>query len=168
MTSSAINVTIRVNGVVERLEIEPSESLIHTLRERLALYSVRTTCGIGLCGSCTITFDGKPVSSCLMLTAMADGATIVTAEGLHRTEGGATVQNAFIEHQAFQCSFCIPAMTLSVHALLKEHPEADDDTIREHLGGNLCRCGTYPQILEAARSLRGNAQTKQRGEERPP
>ncbi|GAA2856002.1 (2Fe-2S)-binding protein [Streptosporangium fragile] len=157
MTDPAKTVTLRVNGSAETFDVEPSEPLVRTLRERLGLHSVRTTCGIGVCGSCTVIFDGKPVSGCLMLTAMADGGTIVTAEGLDGTEAGAAVQEAFIDHHAFQCSFCIPAMTLAAHALLEEHPEADDDTIREYLSGNLCRCGTYPQILDAVGSLCGRA-----------
>ncbi|MEU8248073.1 (2Fe-2S)-binding protein [Nonomuraea sp. NPDC048916] len=167
MTDIATTVSLRVNGSLEIFDIDPSEALVWTLRERLGLQSVRTTCGIGVCGSCTVIVDGKPVSGCLMLTVMADGCTVVTAEGLDATEAGAAVQKAFTDHHAFQCSFCIPAMTLAAHALLEEYPEADDDTTREYLSGNLCRCGTYPRILDAVGSLCRRANSSASGEERP-
>ena len=150
MNGQTQQITVEINGTVHKLDVPPAETLVETLRDRLGLHSVRTTCGIGVCGTCTVLLDGKPVSSCLMLTAMAAGRSLVTAEGLAATEDGVSVQEAFVEHQAFQCSFCIPAMTLSVRALLDEQPDADEEAVREHLSGNLCRCGTYPQILQAA------------------
>lgn len=122
--------------------------LSYALYNRIGLHSVRETCGIGVCGSCTVLIDGCPTSSCLLLTDLVDGADVVTAEGL-ASHGGATLQDAFVRHEAFQCSFCIPAMTVAAHALLTQYPDADEEMIREHLAGNLCRCGSYPQILEA-------------------
>lgn len=146
MTTSEGHLSISVNG---HEEIVPAGMpLSHALHDRAGLHSVRETCGIGVCGSCTVLIDGRSASSCLMLTDLVDGAEVVTAEGL-AARGGGHLQDAFVRHEAFQCSFCIPAMTVAAHALLTQHPAADEEMIREHLAGNLCRCGSYPQILDA-------------------
>jgi aerobic-type carbon monoxide dehydrogenase small subunit (CoxS/CutS family) len=116
--------------------------------------SVRGTCFIGVCGVCTVLVDSRAISACLALTALHDGAAITTAEGLLDSEGRPNaLQAAFIEHSAFQCSFCTPAMVLAATALLNERPDPTVDDIREYLAGNLCRCGSYPQVIEAIRSL---------------
>ncbi|SHK59482.1 Aerobic-type carbon monoxide dehydrogenase, small subunit, CoxS/CutS family [Pseudonocardia thermophila] len=138
-----------VNGA--RVTAAEGEPLIHTLRDRLGHHSVRETCGIGVCGSCTVLLDGRPVSSCLLLAGLVAGQEIVTAEGL-ADHGGVAVQDAFVEHEAFQCSYCIPAMTVAAHALLTAIPDPDEETVREHLAGNLCRCGTHPRILAAVQA----------------
>lgn len=135
--------------------VPPFETLLETLRNRVGVTSVRGTCGIGLCGTCTVLLDGKPVSSCLTLTAQIRDREVTTAEGL-RTGAGrlGPVQRAFIDRGAYQCSFCIPAMTLGVQGALND-PEvgATVEDVREYLGGNLCRCGTYPQILRAVTDM---------------
>jgi aerobic-type carbon monoxide dehydrogenase small subunit (CoxS/CutS family) len=146
-------VKLTVNGTPTEVEAPGGETLITTLR-RLGLYSVRGTCGIGVCGTCTVLVDGQALSSCLTLTAAVRDRAVVTAEGLLGEDGGPDrVQRAFLEADAFQCSYCIPAMTLMVSAYLAEHPEPTVEGAREYLEGNLCRCGTYPEILQAVASL---------------
>jgi aerobic-type carbon monoxide dehydrogenase small subunit (CoxS/CutS family) len=140
-------VVFDLNRRQRRLRVADAETLLATLRETFGLTSVRGTCGIGVCGTCTVMVDGKVVSSCLMLTRQVRGRAVTTAEGLVEDGRLDEVQEAFVDAGAYQCSFCIPAMTLAVRACLNEHPDATLDTVREHLAGNLCRCGTYPQIL---------------------
>jgi aerobic-type carbon monoxide dehydrogenase small subunit (CoxS/CutS family) len=146
-------VVFDLNRRQRRLRVADAETLLATLRETFGLTSVRGTCGIGVCGTCTVMVDGKVVSSCLMLTRQVRGRAVTTAEGLVEDGRLDEVQEAFVDAGAYQCSFCIPAMTLAVRACLNEHPDATLDTVREHLAGNLCRCGTYPQILDAAARL---------------
>ncbi|HLU54777.1 MAG TPA: Atu1372/SO_1960 family protein [Pseudonocardia sp.] len=143
---------LTVNGAA--VSVPQGEPLAHTLRERLGHHSVRETCGIGVCGSCTVLVDGRAVSSCLLLNGLVAGQEIVTAEGLAEC-GGGPVQEAFVENEAFQCSYCIPAMTVAAHALLAENTDPDEATVREHLAGNLCRCGTHPRILAAVMAAAG-------------
>jgi aerobic-type carbon monoxide dehydrogenase small subunit (CoxS/CutS family) len=152
--TETITVRLTVNGVGQEVAIDPAETLLATLRDRLGLMSVRGTCFIGVCGVCTVLVDGQAISGCLALTALHDGAAITTAEGLLDSEERPNaLQAAFIEHSAFQCSFCTPAMVLAATALLSEQPDPTVDEIREYLAGNLCRCGSYPQVIEAIRSL---------------
>lgn len=152
--TSHSTVTLRVNGTARTLDVRNDETLLETLRREFALHSVRGTCGIGICGTCTVLVDGQVASACLLLTVMAEQRDIITCEGLLDDSGElSAVQQAFVEHGAYQCSFCIPAMVLTVHNFLEEQSAAELDQLREHLGGNLCRCGTYPQIVEAAAAL---------------
>jgi aerobic-type carbon monoxide dehydrogenase small subunit (CoxS/CutS family) len=152
--TETITVRLTVNGVGREVAVEPAETLLVTLRHRLGLMSVRGTCFIGVCGVCTVLVDSRAISACLALTALHDGAAITTAEGLLDSEGRPNaVQAAFIEHSAFQCSFCTPAMVLAATALLSEQPDPTENEIREYLAGNLCRCGSYPQVIEAIRAL---------------
>lgn len=149
-------ITLRVNGEARSVAVRNDETLLKTLRREFGLTSVRSTCGIGICGSCTVLMDGRIVSSCLMLTVMAEGRTITTSEGLVSEDGELDpVQAAFVRHQAYQCSFCIPGTVLAVRAYIDESSAGTADDIREYLAGNLCRCGTYPQILEAAMDVAG-------------
>ncbi len=142
-----------VNGQIQTLTVRSDETLLETLRERLGLTSVRETCGIGICGACTVLVSGRPMSSCLLLAALADGFEVTTVEGLLGPDGSLhPVQQAFLEAQAFQCSYCTPGMILSVVALLREHPSPTDDEVKAYLAGNLCRCGSYLPILAAVRS----------------
>jgi aerobic-type carbon monoxide dehydrogenase small subunit (CoxS/CutS family) len=155
-TDGRTEITLRVNGQERSMEVRNDETLLKTLRRELGLTSVRSTCGIGICGTCTVLIDGRAVSSCLMLSVMADGRTITTSEGLLTDDGELDpVQSAFVRHGAYQCSFCIPAMTLTVRAYLDEAPTPTAADLREYLAGNLCRCGSYPQILEAAMEVAG-------------
>lgn len=144
---------LKVNGDKIDVEIADGDYLLETLRD-LGLTSVRGTCGIGICGTCTVLVDGRAISSCIALTAMVEDREIVTSEGLIRPDGSLEeVQERFVEHNAFQCSYCIPAMVLSVRAYLDAADEPTLEGAREALAGNLCRCGSYPQVLEAIRSL---------------
>ena len=156
-------VVFHLNRRQRRLRVADDETLLTTLRDTFGLTSVRGTCGIGICGTCTVMVDGKVVSSCLMLTRQVRSRAVTTAEGLVDNGQLDEVQEAFVDAGAYQCSFCIPAMTLAVRACLDEHPDATVDTVREYLAGNLCRCGTYPQILDAAARLvadRGRSPTR--------
>jgi aerobic-type carbon monoxide dehydrogenase small subunit (CoxS/CutS family) len=107
-----------------------------------------------MCGACTVLVDGRPISSCLMLVAQAEGRQITTIEGLAENEQLHPVQQAYIDHTAFQCAYCTPGFILSTVALLQETPDPDDRTIRNYLAGNLCRCGSYNNILEAVHACR--------------
>jgi len=147
--------TFRLNGREETIQVEDADTLLEVLRDRFKLWSVRESCGVGACGTCTVLLDGQPVSSCFMLAARASGRDILTLEGLG--EGGElhTIQEAFVEERALQCAYCTPGFVLSVKALLDEIPDPSDDEIREYLSGNLCRCAGYPDILRAVRSAVG-------------
>ena len=147
------NVDLVVNKTPTTVSVRTDETLLHTLREKQGLTSVRGTCGIGICGTCTVLVNGLPVSSCNALTVMHAGASITTSEGLALDEKLDSVQEAFIEQGAYQCSYCIPAMVLTVRSILDRTESLDAASIREQLSGNLCRCGTYPQIMEAVESL---------------
>ncbi|HJU16125.1 MAG TPA: (2Fe-2S)-binding protein [Stellaceae bacterium] len=140
-----------LNGRPVAAEVAPDETLIETLRERFALYGARESCGQGLCGCCTVLADGRAVSSCLYPAAFAADSEIVTIE--HLAAGGELdpVQQAFIEAGAFQCGFCTPGFVLMVKQLLNEYPDPSEEEIRHYLSGNLCRCGSYPQIVEAVK-----------------
>ena len=147
-------VRFTLNGDQASLPVRPDETVLETLRESLGIRSVRGSCGIGMCGTCTVLVDGRVASSCLLLTRQVDGRTLVTSEGLVADDGRLDeVQDAFVRTGAYQCSFCIPAMVLTVRAYLDEHPDGDVSQAREYLGGNLCRCGSYPQVLDAVGDL---------------
>lgn len=148
-------VALTLNGSATEVTVRGDETLLETLRETLGIRSVRGACGIGICGTCTVQLDGKVVSSCLLLTRQAAGRLVITSEGLLGENGELDrVQEAFVQAGAYQCSFCIPAMVLTVHAYLDQNDGAGDlDELRHYLGGNLCRCGSYPEILDAAAEL---------------
>lgn len=150
-----VEVPLVVNGTECLVHVPPGEPLVRTLRENLGYTSVRETCGIGICGTCTVLVDDRVASSCILLTAQVQGKQITTADGLRSPSGQPSpVQEAFLRATAYQCSFCIPAMTLTVHAALGD-PDVGRgrDSIRDYLAGNLCRCGTYPNIMAAVSDL---------------
>ena len=156
----AHHVTLRVNGREERLTAPTHHTLLEVLRDDLKLRSVREGCGIGMCGACTVLIDGKAISACLTLAAMAEGHDITTVEGLgHREVAGRaqldSIQQAFLDHTGFQCSYCTPGILLTAKALLAEQPNASDEEIRDYLAGNLCRCGSYVKILDSMREAIG-------------
>ncbi|MGR3375971.1 (2Fe-2S)-binding protein [Salipiger abyssi] len=136
-----------LNGKAVSAEIQGHWTLVDLLQQGFDLYGARQSCGQGLCGCCTVVLNGKPVSGCLFLAALADGATIETIENNEETLD--PVQEAFIEAGAFQCGFCTPGFVLMTRQLIAEIPEPSEEEIRVYLTGNLCRCGTYPQIIEA-------------------
>src|SRR5215471_16703346 len=145
-------IKITVNGRRHSLHISPNTSLLDLLRDTLHLYGPKECCGVGECGACTVSVDGRTVNSCLMLAVEADDAEVVTIEGLG-AEGVNPLQQAFIDHGAVQCGFCIPGMLMSAQAMLNEDLQPDDEKIREALSGNLCRCGGYKRIVEAVRAV---------------
>jgi aerobic-type carbon monoxide dehydrogenase small subunit (CoxS/CutS family) len=138
---------IVLNGRRVELDCEPDEMLADVLR-REGLGSVRVTCAIGICGACTVLVDGGPLSACLTLAPLVAGREVTTVEGLGGTD---PVQRAFVDAHAFQCGWCTPGFVLTVKALLAETPDPSEEQIVEALGGNLCRCGSYLKVVEAAR-----------------
>lgn len=146
-----LRLSFTLNGRELSAEAAEDASLVELLRDRFVLYGARESCGQGLCGCCTVLVDGRPVSGCLYPAAFADGANIVTIEHLSDGERLDPIQEAFIEAGAFQCGFCTPGFVMMTKALLDEHPDPSEEDIRHYLSGNLCRCGTYPQIIEAVR-----------------
>ena len=139
-----------VNGRHHALEVDPRLTLLEVLRERVFLTGAKEGCGVGECGACVVLLDGEPVASCLVLAPDVSGRTVETIEGLASDEGELTeVQRAFIESGGLQCGFCTPAMVLTVTALLRADPAPDAETMRDALGGVLCRCGAYENILTA-------------------
>ena len=136
---------LALNGKAAALECEPDEMLIDILR-REGLSSVRATCGIGICGACTVLIDGEPVSGCLLLAGQASGREVTTVEGLPAEH---PVPLAFEAEHAFQCGWCTPGMVLTAKRLLEENPSPSDEQIADGLGGNLCRCGCYVKIRAA-------------------
>jgi aerobic carbon-monoxide dehydrogenase small subunit len=151
MSAAPRSIRFTLNGAAAECAVAPHETLVDVLRDRFALYGPRESCGQGLCGCCTVLVDGAAVSGCLYLAAFADGAAIVTVEGLADGDKLHPVQEAFIEAGAFQCGFCTPGFVLMTKQLLEAHPDPTDDQIRHYLSGNLCRCGAYPQIMEAVK-----------------
>jgi aerobic-type carbon monoxide dehydrogenase small subunit (CoxS/CutS family) len=150
-----LTVELTVNGKAERLTARAHHTLVDVLRGQLRLFGVREGCGVGMCGACTVLLDGKPVSGCLILAPLAEGHDIVTVEGLESEAGELdVVQQAFVDHTAFQCSFCTPGFILSAKTLLEEQPTVDEEGVLDYLGGNLCRCGSYSKITAAVLDAR--------------
>lgn len=147
MTESGYPVTLRVDGTEHDVAVGAGDTLVDVLRDRLRLYSCRETCGIGVCGSCTVRVDGRAISACLTMAFTCVGAEIETAE----SSAVARVRQAFLDHQAFQCSYCTPGFVMSVAAMLDEPRERRD--VEAALSGHLCRCGSYRQIRAAVREL---------------
>lgn len=146
-------VRLALNGDRVELSARTDETLLRSLRS-VGLTSVREACGIGICGSCTVLVDGKAVSSCLMLTALCSGKDVVTSEGLVAKDGTLDdVQQAFLDKRAFQCSYCIPGMVMAVRALLDGVEPGSSVESLDYLSGNLCRCGSYPQVIQAVYAL---------------
>ena len=155
------NLTLTVNGRSWSGEVRAGTSLLDLLREQLHLTGAKLGCGEGLCGSCTVLVDRRPVAACTTEAAKVAGATVTTIEGLAPEGRLHPVQQAFFQAQAFQCGFCTPGMVTAAVALLERTPSADEDEIKRTLNGHLCRCGTYPRIIEAVRAA-GAAMMKER------
>lgn len=141
--------TLRVNGTNRQIGTPPFETLLETLRERIGLTGAKRGCNQGVCGACTVLSDGRPVRSCLTLTANCGDAAITTVEGLAAAERLSKVQQAFLDSGAVQCGFCTSGMLLSAHALLQRNSRPSVDEIREALAGNLCRCSGFKKIIDA-------------------
>jgi aerobic-type carbon monoxide dehydrogenase small subunit (CoxS/CutS family) len=138
-------------------EVNPSHTLAHTLRETLGLTGTKIGCDHGACGACTVLMDGKPVLSCIMLTVEADGKNITTIEGLGDpgTMKLDPLQQAFIDHTAFQCGFCTPGIIMSAKGLFNENPSPTEQEVKEGLSGNYCRCISHYHVLEAVMAAAG-------------
>lgn len=153
------DISLHINGRDYLTTLHTHHTLLEVLRDQFQLYGAREGCGVGMCGACTVLLDGKPVSACLTLAVMAEGKKITTVEGLSQDERLHPVQQAYLDQAAFQCAYCTPGFILSTVALLEEHPDPDDETIREYLAANLCRCGSYLNILEAVRQCRQSSRS---------
>ena len=140
---------ITVNDKPFDLEVEPNQTLLEVIREKLCLTGTKAGCLVGDCGACTVLVDGKPVSSCLILAVQADGKQITTIEGVETPQGLHPLQTAFVDKGAVQCGYCTPGMILSAKSLLDRNPRADEAEIRKAISGNLCRCTGYQKIVEA-------------------
>ena len=146
-----VGVSLTVNGVPRRMDILPWTTLLDLLREDLHLTGTKKGCDHGQCGSCTVLLDGQRINACLVLAVTRVGSEVTTVEGLAQADGTLhPIQEAFIEHDAFQCGYCTPGQIVSVEALLRKNPQPGIDQIREGVSGNLCRCGAYGHIFRAA------------------
>ena len=145
-----------INGRLRDVTVRSNQTLLEFLRDDLKLKGAVEGCGIGVCGSCTVLIDGKPVSSCLMLASNIEGQEITTIERLSQDGELDRVQQAFLKHQAFQCGFCTPGMIMAVKGLLNAHPHPSEEQAKDYLSGNLCRCGTYVEVLAAVKELANN------------
>ena len=157
---AAAPIQLNVNGRIHRLEVEPRVTLLDALRTRLNITGPKRVCDRGSCGACTVILDGRTVYSCSVLAIEAQGKPIRTAEGL--TEGTVLhpVQQAFCDHDGLMCGFCTPGFVTSVVALLEKNPKPTRQEARKALDGNICRCGTYPRVLEAALNPKSAAGVK--------
>jgi carbon-monoxide dehydrogenase small subunit len=143
------HVNVRVNGIDHSVEVEPRMTLADCLREKLALTGTHLGCEHGVCGACTVLVNGESARSCLMLAVQADGAEIMTVEGLASDGELHPIQEAFVEEHGLQCGFCTPGFLMSVHELLSDNPDPSDAEIKDVLGGQICRCTGYQSILRA-------------------
>lgn len=142
-------ISLKVNGTQRRLEVELSRFLLEVLRDDLGLTGTKEGCSIGVCGACTVLLNGQIVSSCLTLAVAADGAEIVTVEGISGNGELHPVQEEFVRKGALQCGFCTPGQIVAAKALLDENPHPTEEEIRDWMTGNLCRCTGYYKIIEA-------------------
>ncbi len=152
------SIALTVNGSTEYLDVASNETLLQTLREKLTLTGAKDGCSAGECGACTVLMNGEPVNSCMVLAVEADGAQILTVEGLADDGRLDVVQQAFVEEGAVQCGFCTPGMLVSARALLERNPAPTASDIREALAGNLCRCTGYTRIVRAVQKAASKAQ----------
>ncbi|WP_103381179.1 (2Fe-2S)-binding protein [Pseudonocardia dioxanivorans] len=144
-----MDVTLTVNGRQAQVEVEPAETLLGMLRERLRLTGTKEGCNEGECGACTVLVDGLPVDSCIYSAAATSGRSVETVEGLADDDLGRELQAAFVAAGGVQCGFCTPGFLTTLVAVLRENPEPSEPELREALAGNICRCTGYSQILDA-------------------
>jgi len=144
-----VQITLIVNGASHQFELAPWTSLVDALRDHLKLTGTKKGCDHGQCGACTVLVDGRRINSCLTLAVMKDGAKVTTIEGIAGEAGLHPLQQAFIDHDAFQCGYCTSGQICSAVGLIAEGKARTADEIRELMSGNICRCGAYPNILAA-------------------
>src|SRR5271155_4875622 len=152
----AVPVTLKINGQTHQVMLEPRVTLLDALRENLQLPGTKKGCDHGQCGACTVHINGRRVNSCLTFAVMHQSDKITTIEGLAQDGKLHPVQAAFVEHDGFQCGYCTPGQIMSAVALLKEPVGTDDDSVREFMSGNICRCGAYTNIVAAVQAARQN------------
>jgi xanthine dehydrogenase YagT iron-sulfur-binding subunit len=150
---AGVPVGFTLNGERRQISVAPWTTLLDLLRHELGLTGTKKGCDHGQCGSCTVLIDGRRMNACLQLAVMQDGRSITTVEGLAEDGRLHPLQQAFIEHDAFQCGYCTPGQIVSAAALLAEGRVRTREEIREHMSGNLCRCGAYPNIVDAIESV---------------
>ncbi|HWP29559.1 MAG TPA: (2Fe-2S)-binding protein [Chloroflexota bacterium] len=151
--SALHDIALVVNGQSYQGRVEPRVSLADFLRDTLGLTGTHVGCEHGVCGACTVLLDGRPVRSCLLFAVQAQGAEVLTVEGLAQNGTLHPLQEAFRRHHALQCGFCTPGLLMTLVAFIRDHPVASDAEIREALAGNLCRCTGYQNIVEAVRAV---------------
>jgi xanthine dehydrogenase YagT iron-sulfur-binding subunit len=155
-TAPALTVDLNVNGASHRLELDVRTTLLDALRERLGLCGTKKGCDHGQCGACTVLIDGRRVVSCLTLAVQAHGRQVTTIEGVAGPDGRLhPMQEAFLQHDGFQCGYCTPGQIMSAIACVQEGHAGSDEEVREYMSGNLCRCGAYAGIVAAVRSVAG-------------
>ena len=152
-----IPVTLKVNGEVHKLQLDPRTTLLDCLRENLDLPGTKKGCDHGQCGACTVHVNGRRVNSCLSLAAMHPGDEITTIEGLGQPGNLHAMQASFVEHDAYQCGYCTSGQIMSAVAVLKEPVGPSDDDVKQAMYGNICRCGAYPNIVAAVQHVRSRA-----------
>ena len=152
----AIPITLNINGQDHRVQLEPRVTLLDALRDHLQMFGTKKGCDHGQCGACTVHVNGRRVNSCLSFAIMHEGDRITTIEGLAQNGELHPVQQAFLEHDGFQCGYCTPGQIMSASALLHEPIGRDDDAVRAAMSGNICRCGAYNNIVAAVQQARGN------------
>ncbi|WP_192823207.1 (2Fe-2S)-binding protein [Rufibacter sp. LB8] len=153
-----VNITLDINGKKRKLSVEPRTTVLDLLREQLNLTGTKKGCDYGQCGACTVHIDGERVLSCLSLVVMQDEKKITTIEGLADGDKLHPMQEAFIKHDGFQCGYCTPGQIMSAVACIKEGHANSDDEIREYMSGNICRCGAYPNIVNAIKEVKSGGQ----------
>ena len=144
-----VHVRFHLNGEPKEMDVADQRLLIDSIRYDIGLTGTKLGCGVGVCGACTVLIGGNMVSSCLMLTSMADGADIMTIEGLADNGELAPIQKGFLKYGGFQCGICTPGQILAAHALLQDNPHPTEDEIKDWMMGNLCRCTGYYKIIES-------------------
>lgn len=153
-----VDVDLRVNSESVHAEVSPRTTLLDWVREHLGLTGAKKGCNEGACGTCTVLVDGLPMNGCLTLVVQCNGREVTTVEGLAGPDGELTaVQQAFVEHDAFQCGYCTPGQLISATACIAEGRATDGASVREWMSGNICRCSAYPQITAAVLAAAGPA-----------
>jgi xanthine dehydrogenase YagT iron-sulfur-binding subunit len=152
-----VPITLKVNGKVHKIQIDPRSTVLDTLRETLRLTGTKKGCDHGQCGACTVHVDGRRANSCLLFAAMQQNVEIITIEGLGTPDKIHPMQASFIEHDGYQCGYCTSGQIMSAAAMLHEPWGPDDADVKEAMSGNICRCGAYPNIVAAVQALRRNA-----------
>ena len=157
-----IPLNMTVNGRRVSLTVEPHLTLLDLLRDRLGLKGAKRSCDLQVCGACTVLVDGKAISSCTFLAYEARNKSVLTIEGLAQGENLHPLQQAFIDHAAFQCGYCTPGMILAAKSLLDENPQPNVEEIKEYMQGNICRCTGYKKIVEAIEAAGGSSLSAKR------